>query len=149
MARRIDPWTCSLVCVLTLSIAACADRGEMYSQQPSGSPVDNAAGRTAVTVTGCFQEMTGFDNYVLSNVGDAAGVDPAATRSYRVEQHGDLEQHVGKRVTISGWVDSPAAAEGMAAKRTATGELDFNDLPELHVGTVTQLTDACGAPGPQ
>jgi hypothetical protein len=148
MARRM--WTCcSLLSVLTLSITACSDRGEMYSQQSSGSAPDTAAGRTAVTATGCFQEMTGFDNYVLSNVGDAAGVNPAATRAYRVEQRGDLEQHVGKRVTISGWVDSPAAADGMVAKRAANGELDFNDLPELHVDTVTPLSDACGASGGQ
>ena len=145
MTRLVNLWTCcSLVSVLTLSIAACADRGEMYSERSSGN---TAAGRTAVTVTGCFQEMSGFDNFVLSNVGDAPEVDPAATRSYRIEQHADLERYVGKRVTISGWVDSPSAADGMIATRTAAGELGFNDLPELHVDTVTQLSDACGAPG--
>lgn len=123
--------------ILVMSLLACADRGEMYS-------ADAAAGKTRVTATGCFQEMTGFDNFVLSNVGDAPGVDPAATRSYRIEQRGDFEQHVGKRVTITGWVDSPEAVGGVAAKKNEAGELDFHDVPELHVESVVQVSDNCG-----
>ena len=138
---------CILVSIMPFA-GGCSDRGEMHSQQSSADAIDVAAGTTPVTVTGCFQEFTGFDNFVLSNIGDAPGVDPAATRSFRIEQSGDLEQYVGKRVTISGSVDEPKAAEGMMAKRTNAGELDFNDLPELHVESVTPLSEACGGPKP-
>ena len=143
MARTM--WRGCVICILAMSAAAC-DRGA-ESQRTTADAIDMAAGKVAVTATGCFQEMTGFDNFVLSNIGDAPGVDPAATRAFRIEQRGDLEQHVGKRVTIRGSVDSPAQAEGMMVKRNAAGEPDFNDLPELHVESVTQLGEACGSTG--
>jgi hypothetical protein len=45
------------------------------AQQPTlNRPVDSAAGTTQVTTTGCFQEMAGFDNFVLSDAGDAPRV---------------------------------------------------------------------------
>jgi hypothetical protein len=87
--------------------------------------------------------MSGPSNYVLSNVGDASGVAPAATRSYRIEQSGDFEQYIGKKVNVAGWVDADAAAKGMAAGRAAN-EQDFNDLPELHVDSITATSEACG-----
>ncbi len=161
--------------VLIVGAAACADRGDMSTEnrndQPAAAPA-GAAGpenRTAVTVTGCFQDMSGPNNFVLSNIGDAQGVAPAETRSYRIEQSGDFEQDVGKKVSVSGWVDADDAnraarsttpqgtpgtetqgtsgtAQGMPAGRATSGdELDFNDLPELHIDTISAVGEACGA----
>jgi hypothetical protein len=82
------------LCVAAISLAGCADRGEMASD---GSAYDmtQTTGARQVRVTGCFQEMSGFNNFVLSNVGDAPGVEPSATRAYRIEQSGELEQYIG------------------------------------------------------
>ena len=161
--------------VLIFGGAACADRGDMSSDnrndQPAAAPSGTAdhENRTPVTVTGCFQDMSGPNNFVLSNIGDAQGVAPSETRAYRIEQSGDYEQYVGKKVRVSGWVDSDEAnraarsttlqgtpgsatqgtsgtAQGMPAGRATSGdELDFNDLPELHIETISAVGEACGA----
>jgi hypothetical protein len=132
------------VCLAAMSVAACADRGEMASDR-SAYDMPPTMGATQVRVTGCFQEMTGFNNFVLSNIGDATGVAPSDTRAYRIEQSGELEQYIGKRVTIDGSVAAEDAAVGARAGRAVSGDLDFNELPELHVRTVTRVSDNCGA----
>lgn len=139
------------VCVFVVGAAACADRGDTYSENRADGPAAtlpnaNNDDRTAMNVTGCFQDMSGPNNYVLSNVGDA-GASPSDKRAYRIERRGDFEQYVGKQVTISGWVDRDAkeAAQGTPAGRTQSGELDFNDLPELHVEKISALSEACGS----
>jgi hypothetical protein len=129
--------------VFVSGAAACGERGDMYSEERAGS---GSASRTPVTATGCFQDMSGSNNFVLSNVGDAPGASPSETRSYRIEQSGDFEQHVGKKVTITGWVDADAkAAEGMPAGQAKSGDVDFNDLPELHVENISGGGEACGS----
>jgi hypothetical protein len=135
---------------LILAASACADRSTGYSEDRNVRPeaASTAAAsenRTAVTATGCFQDMSGTNNFVLSNVGDAPGVAPSATRAYRIEQSGDFEQYVGKRVSVKGWVDSDAQTQGASAGAAKSGDLDFNDLPELHVDSISPLSEACGS----
>ena len=137
------------------AIAACADRGDMSTEnraaggdmaaenRPTSSMSSRGEGQQ-LRVTGCFQEMSGFDNFVLSNVGDAPGVEPGATRSYRIEQRGEYEQYVGKQVAVSGRVDADAASGGMPAGKAASGDVEFNDLPELHVESVSVISENCG-----
>ena len=134
---------------LVVGAAACADRGEMYSgdraDETAATPEARAnIDRVSVTTTGCFQDMSGPNNFVLSDVSDAAGAAPRETRTYRIEQGGDFEQYIGKRVTISGWVDSDAQASGAPAGQAQSSDLDFNDLPELHVDTIMATGEACG-----
>lgn len=132
------------LCIAAISLAGCADRGEMASDGPAYDMAQTTGARQ-VRVTGCFQEMSGFNNFVLSNVGDAPGVEPSATRAYRIEQSGELEQYIGKRVTIDGSVSEVDAAAGARAGRAVSGDLDFNEMPELHVRSVTAVSDNCGA----
>jgi hypothetical protein len=156
MSTRAN-WVHGFVVFATaLSMTACADRGDMSTE--NRSTTGDAAGenrstsmssqgeRQPMRVTGCFQEMSGFDNFVLSNVGDAAGASPGSTRAYRIEQRGEYEQYVGKQVTVSGRVDSDAATGGMPAGKAASGDVDFNDLPELHVESVSVVSENCGNP---
>jgi hypothetical protein len=129
--------------VFVFGAGACAERGDMYSENREGAGAGN---RTPVTATGCFQDMSGTNNFVLSNVGDAQGASPSETRSYRIEQSGDFEQYVGKRVTVTGWVDADAkTVEGMPAGQAKSGDVDFNDLPELHVENISGAGEACGS----
>jgi hypothetical protein len=100
--------------------------------------------RTQVTATGCFQEMKGFNNFVLSDVADGTNADPAAKRAYRIEQRGEFEQHVGKKVTVKGWVDSDQEPAGTPGGKALSGDLDFNELAELHVDSIVPLSEACG-----
>ena len=164
--------------VLMVGAAACADRGDMSSESRGDQPAATPGGagydtgstanenRKALTVTGCFQDMSGPNNFVLSNVGDAPGVAPSDTRAYRIEQAGDFEQYVGKKVSITGWVDAAdagtrgtamtgmpgdatqgtsGAAQGTPSGRATSGDVDFNDLPELHIDTISAQGEACGA----
>ena len=139
--------------VLILGAGACAERGDMYSADRVGA---GNGSRTRVTATGCFQDMSGSNNFVLSNVGDAQGASPSVTRSYRIEQSddfeqygieqsGDFEQYVGKKVTVSGWVEPDATAPGMPAGQATSADVDFNDLPELHVDKISGVGEACGS----
>lgn len=145
MTRRLTVIRGLAAVAAAASMTACADRGQTYSEEgPATSEVSSPQSDTQVRVTGCFQEMSGFNNFVLSNIGDAPGGDPASTRSYRIEQRGDFEQYVGKQVTVAGRVDADRAARGMPAGKAATGDVDFNDLPELHVESVTVVSENCG-----
>ena len=151
MIRRQQWISNAALCLAVLAMTACADRGQTYSQEGPGvgtsEPMSRSteqAGRTAVKATGCFQEMSGMNNFVLSNVGDAPGVKPGETRAYRIEQRGEFEQHIGKKVSINGWVESPNQAGGAPASASGSGDLDFNDMPELHVDSITPLGESCG-----
>ena len=153
MTRRLSIIRSLAAVAVVAAMTACADRGQMYSEdapaaRDTSSPQGDAHPQSGaqVRVTGCFQEMTGFNNFVLSNIGDAPGGDPAATRSYRIEQRGEFEQYVGKQVTVAGRVDAQRATRGMAAGEAASGDVDFNDLPELHVESVTVVSENCGTP---
>jgi hypothetical protein len=142
---RRQKWTALAAGGLIVAASACADRGTGYSGDRENSADANRENRTAITATGCFQDMSGTNNFVLSNVGDAAGVAPSETRAYRIEQSGDFEQYVGKKVNVTGWVESDAQAHGAAAGAAKSGDLDFNDLPELHVDSISAAGEACGS----
>jgi hypothetical protein len=148
MTRR--GWTSGgVVCLVALMMNGCGGADRSGSERVTGmagtaGTSARAGDRTQVTATGCFQEMKGFDNFVLSDVADGTNAEPAAKRAYRIEQRGDFEQHVGKKVTIKGWVDSPREAGGTPAGKAGSGDLDFNELAELHVDSIVPLSDACG-----
>lgn len=147
MTRRLSVIRSLAALAAVVSMTACADRGQMSEDAPATREMSSPQQSDAqVRVTGCFQEMTGFNNFVLSNIGDAPGGDPAATRSYRIEQRGEFEQYVGKQVTVAGRVEGQQATRGMAADKAASGDVDFNDLPELHVDSVTIVSENCGTP---
>ena len=141
----------------TLAGTACADRGEMASNRDDAATRDgnNAANRTPMTVTGCFQEASGFNNFVLTNTTGSQGSPEQRAQGYRIERGGDLEQHVGKQVRVTGWVDSDDKASmhgnrapdqtptsGQAGQRTAE-RMEFNDLPELHVENIERVSENC------
>jgi hypothetical protein len=135
---------------LILGAAACADRGTGYSaDRNDGSGAASATAgnenRTAMTVTGCFQDMSGTNNFVLSDVTDAPGASPSEKRSYRIEQSGDFEQYVGKKVSVKGWVDADSQPQGMTGGQAKANDADFNDLPELHVDSVSATGEVCGS----
>jgi hypothetical protein len=133
---------------LIVGASACADRGTGYSEDRNAGASSANAGnedRVAMTMTGCFQDMSGPNNFVLTDVADAPGASPAEKRAYRIEQSGDFEQYVGKKVTVKGWVDADSQPHGMPAGQAKSGDADFNDLPELHVDTVSAQGEACGS----
>jgi len=105
------------------------------------------ANRTPITVTGCFQEASGFDNYVLTNMTE--GTPEQRARGYRIERGGDTDKHVGKQVKVTGWVDAADTAS-MQGNRTSSApqgqgdRVDFNDYPELHVQSIEHVGDNCG-----
>lgn len=138
-----------------LSGTACADRGEMYSNGNDNSAANKSEDRTPITVTGCFQEASGFNNFVVTNLTGSQGSPEERAKGYRVEQGGDLEQHVGKQVRVTGWIeaDKTASMQGDQASRPtgtsgqyeqrSSDRTDFNDLPELHVDHIERVSDNC------
>jgi hypothetical protein len=131
--------------VFIAGAAACADRGTGYSE--NGGDAKNTAdgNRTTMTVSGCFQDMSGMNNFVLSDVAGAPGATPSDKRAYRIEQSGDYEQYVGKKVNVTGWVEDGDRAQGTPAGEAKSGDVDFNDLPELHVDKISATSEACGS----
>src|SRR5688572_13853640 len=87
----------------TLAGTACADRGEMSSNRndDAAQTGNSGANRTSMTVTGCFQEASGFNNFVLTNTTGSQGSPEQRAQGYRIERGGDLEQHVGKQVRVT------------------------------------------------
>jgi hypothetical protein len=89
---------------------------------------------------------------------------------YRIERGGDIEQHVGKQVRITGWTDDdetstmssnrPAhdqqagtSGQANASRQTTASErtgrdagdaIDYDDYPELHVENIEKVSDNCG-----
>jgi hypothetical protein len=122
---------------------ACSERAKMES---GGKDAD----RTPITVTGCFQEASGVNNFVLTNVTE--GTPEQRARGYRIERGGDIDQHVGKQVKVTGWVDSDRTVsmqgnKGMDSQpdaRSHGNDVDFNDYPELHVQSIERVSDNCG-----
>lgn len=128
--------------VAALGGAACSDRASMESG--SGD-----ANRTPITVTGCFQEASGMNNFVLTNVME--GTPEQRARGYRIERGGDIDQHVGKQVKVTGWVESGNNSASMQSNRETSsssqgqgGRVEFNDYPELHVQSMEHVSDNCG-----
>ena len=165
--RLIAP--CALLTAFALT--ACGGRNEMGSQTNNSSTREQgtSGSRTPLTVTGCFQEASGFDNFVLTNTTGSEASPEQRARGYRIERGGDLEQYIGKQVRVSGWTDSRQTAS-LQGDRTSGGtatsgetaasghggeprseRMDFNDLPELHVDRVDRVSDNCGnmEAGPQ
>ena len=142
----------------TLAGTACADRGEMATNRNDGTALEgNNANRTPMTVTGCFQEASGFNNFVLTNTTGSQGSPEQRAQGYRIERGGDLEQHVGKQVRVTGWIDShdkastqgsrmanETATSGQAGQRTSE-RTEFNDLPELHVENIERVSENCAS----
>jgi hypothetical protein len=109
---------------------ACSERAKMES---GGEDAD----RTPITVTGCFQEASGVNNFVLTNVTE--GTPEQRARGYRIERGGDIDQHVGKQVKVTGWVESDRTDA-----RPHGNDVDFDDYPELHVQSIERISDNCG-----
>jgi hypothetical protein len=117
------------------------------SMQPGGTD----ANRTTVTVTGCFQEAPGFNNFMLTNMTE--GTPEQRAQGYRIERGRDTDQHVGKQVRVTGWVDSghKASMQGSGTSHGATSSsaqgqgsrTEFNDYPELHVQTIERVSENC------
>ena len=140
----------------SLSGTACADRGEMASDRNDAAAQEGtAANRTPMTVTGCFQEASGFNNFVLTNTTGSQGSPEQRAQGYRIERGGDLEQHVGKQVRVTGWVDTDDAASmhDRTSSQTPTAgqggqqteRMEFNDLPELHVENIERVNENCAS----
>ena len=136
---------------LALVAAACADRGEMSTDRNDTNAQygTDTANRTPITVTGCFQEASGFNNYVLTNINE--GSPEQRARGYRIERGGDIEEHVGKQVKVTGWIepsDMASAQPDQTSRQTSgtTGKTstDFGDLPELHVDAIERVSETCG-----
>ena len=129
-----------------LSAAACSERGQMSSEGNSA-----ASNRTPVTVTGCFQEASGFNNFVLTNITGAGSSPEQRAQGYRIERGGDIDRHIGKQVRVTGWTEGASSRPAETAGRTghdAGDRMDFNDLPELHVENIESVGENCGnAPG--
>ena len=143
-------WTALAASIAIAGASACADRGTGYSDNRgdgTAATTPNATGgnRTTVTVSGCFQDMSGPNNFVLSDVADAPGAGPSEKRSYRIEQRGDFEQYVGKKVSVKGWVEDGSQAQGMTGGQAKSTDAGFNDLPQLHVDSVSPTGEACGS----
>ena len=64
-------------------------------------------------------------------------------RAFRTSE--EFEQYVGKKVTVTGWVEDGDRAQGTPAGQAKSGDLDFNDLPELHVENISATSEACGS----
>jgi hypothetical protein len=148
--RGIRQFAAVAAAALMLGAGACADRSTGYSddrndRSDAASTTAGHDNRTAMTVTGCFQDMSGPNNFVLSDVADAPGASPSEKRSYRIEQSGDFDQYVGKKVSVKGWIDAGSQPQGMPGAQAKSGDVGFNDLPELHVDTVLATGEPCGA----
>jgi hypothetical protein len=139
--------------VAALAGAACSERASMESGSTD-------ADRTPITVTGCFQEASGFNNFVLTNVTE--GRPEQRAQGYRIERGRETEQHVGKQVRVTGWVESDDTMQrNRTNSETQTGtnqhgtssaaqdrgdRVGFNDYPELHVQSIERVGDNCGNP---
>jgi hypothetical protein len=130
--------------VAAIAGTGCSDRASMQSSSTDRD-------RTPVTVTGCFQEASGMDNFVLTNVTE--GTPEQRARGYRVERGRDTDQHVGKQVKVTGWIESTDTASmqpngtnsGSSAAQGQDKHVGFNDFPELHVQSIERVSDNCGS----
>lgn len=140
--------------------------------EPSANSADQS--KPIVTLTGCLQEGSGHNSFVLTRVNeptrpaktssDDAGRSTAereqlreARNAYRLDPQGDvkLDDLVGKQVRVSGQVvdrsDLPAATSGTAgdhpSDRTVkkSGEkIDESDLAKVDVTEATAIANSCG-----
>jgi len=110
-------------------------------------------------VTGCFQEASGMNNFVLTNLTESGSSPEQRAKGYRIEQGGEIDGHVGKQVRITGWTEpnDTAATSGTAsagqtgsagpAANRAKDEVSFKDFPELHVENIENVGQNCGTSG--
>jgi len=101
---------------------------------------------------------------VLTNTTGSQASPEERGRGYRIERGGKLEQHVGKQVRVTGWVDSEndralmqgdrnsgrRATSGQTGaseqgRESASDRTDFNDLPDLHIDHIEQVSDNCSS----
>lgn len=143
------PWVAAAALAIALGGTACSERSDMASDRSDNTTAlqgDNAASnRTPITVTGCFQEASGFNNFVLTNT--TASNDPAQrAMGYRIERGGDLEQHIGNEVKVTGWIDARENTSGTSGQARDGGDrTSFNDLPELHVEAIQRVSENCAS----
>jgi hypothetical protein len=174
--------------------AACSERGQMSSSQSNSSGQSNAAGqnsatdqrnstaqnehntaannRTPITVTGCVQQASGMNNYVLTNVTGSQGSPEERAQGYRIEG-GDVKEQLGKQVRVTGWIDpqrsqssqnqssslnqngssSPTGTSGHAGTSSQNGsatqngsssQMSYDDFQQLHVENVEPVSNNCG-----
>jgi len=168
-------------CALAVSLAgaACSERGQMYSDRSNSSAENNSGGqigstpqygdntaganKTSISVTGCVQKASGMNNYVLTNLTGAQSSPSQRAQGYRIEGGDKIDQHIGKQVKVTGWVDSDQSRSTDTTsstnqrdttssnnQRSATGtqasteKMSYKDLPQLHVENVEHVSDNCG-----
>ena len=103
-------------------------------------------GTRMVTVTGCVQSVSGFNNFVLSNVGSKGGAEPQERQTYRLEGDRNFEELIGKPVQVRGELTATLEDSDSAKAANVPGDqLEFDDLGRLRVQSLEVIDGTCGA----
>jgi hypothetical protein len=131
--------TKSNLAILVVICAISAACGREEPQVPAATTETQASRQpnTATTVTGCLRAGEAANTYVLTTASRTSGETPA---TYHLTSAGtvNLEDHVGKRVEVSGVVESQseiATRQAPTPADNATGTAGKPGTPTVQTGT--------------
>jgi hypothetical protein len=134
--RRKSPLYLASLMVIFAATGGCR-RDEPQVPPAATETATSRQGKMPATVTGCLRSGDAANTYVLTTaVSEGAGT----PRTYQLTTNGTvkLEDHVGKRVEVSGIIDSQsqiATRESPRPADNATGTAGQPGTPTVQTGT--------------
>ncbi len=170
--QTLPLWTAGLL-TLTIGVTACGT-SEPPAETSAGSAPAQATGAAAsrangneVTVNGCLSAGPGGSFVLTASTGAEVAVSARAgsgtreTYSYGLVGGQNLQQHLGRRVEVTGRLDDDAdqevemeakresstagksGGEDVTAKVETKEEVDI-EVRQLHIGSIRQVDGTCG-----